>query len=282
MVYFRKLDVFLSTSDDWRLFHTFRRLFHNENEPDEPILDDKTTEVYIKRDMITSGMELSVYRIFDSNNVIGSFYYGIYNESSTSYLGNERVARFEIQLLKAYHQKSIATKALQIMVDDCEKRGKSVFISEFQNSYYKPFFEAIGGTIAQTNNESKLIISEVDESMIKSWISEAERENPDTKVLVFENKIPESMEVEYARTFNETLQQIPRGNIESRARVFDVDSLRTMEKANNLVGALSINVVSVEKDGLVSGITNVRRNQGSEHFLNQGLTGVLNIFRGEN
>lgn len=280
MLYFKKIDVFSLTSDEWLSYHTFRRSFHVENTPEEPILDDNASEEYIKRDIITSGMEIISFRIFDNSKVIGSFYYGFYEESSESYSGNEKIVRFEIKLLKAHHQLGIATKALQIMLDDCEQRGKSIFISSFQSSYYKPFFVAIGGIIAQTNAESKLNISEIDIPMIENWVREAERLNPETQIIFFENTIPDFLEDAYVRTFNDTLHQIPMDNIESKPNVFTVNSLRIMEKSNKLAGTLSINVLTVEKDGTISGISNVRRYKGSESYFTQGLTGVPKPYRG--
>ncbi len=280
MVHFKKIDIFSSSPEEWRLYHKFRHLFHSENEPEEPFLDDKTIEEFIKVDIINSGMEVSVFRMYDNDAVIGSFYYGFFLESSKSYCGNEKIVRFEIQLLKKYHHHGIATKALQLMVKDCEKKEKSVFVSEFQNIHYKPFFEAIGGTIAQTNAESKLTFSTIDISMIKNWITEAEKANPETRVEIIKDRIPEYLEDEFAKTFNETIQLIPRDNMESKALTFDVDSLRNMEKTDESVGALSIKAVAIEKDGRISALTRVKILPGRENFLSQGLTGVPLKYRG--
>ena len=73
---------------------------------------------------------------------------------------------------------------------------------------------------------------------------------------------------------------MPVDNLEMKRRSFTLELLRGSEKTDELAGVKSITAVSIEKDGQVSGITNVKQLPGREEFLSQGLTGVPLAFRG--
>ncbi len=280
MILFKKIDVFSSSLDEWSAYHTFRRLFQAETEPEYPIIDDKIIEEQIKANISNNDMIMNIYRIYFDKIIIGSFYFAYYEDTANNFTGNEKIVEFEIKLLKKYQKQVLITKCLQIIAEESRKLGKSMLISEYQRTCLKPFFEEIGATIAQTNTVSRLFFSEIGTDLLNKWIKEAERKNPGTGIYVLKERVPDNLVLEYVKSFNEIKNQMPLDQLEKSKRTFNVKELRQRELSDKLVGNLTINVITVEKNGVISALTQVKRFVGKDKFFWQGLTGVVFDYRG--
>ena len=243
-------------------------------------MPDLEWEEMMKRYYTYNGFQLFDYRIFHDDLVIGSFSFSFYKESSNFYEGNEKVVKFGIELLRNYRKRGLEKKALKLMLDDCVNHHKTIFLTERQDAYMKHFFETIGAQIVQTEIKNRLDLDKVDYQMVQGWIKEGKMINPDTRVITTEDNIPAELESEYAKAFNDAIQQIPHDDIDMKRKEFTVVDLREMEKIDDASHVKSINVFTLEKTGEVSGITIIKVLPGSDVSVYQGITGVPLAYRG--
>ena len=91
MITIKKINISSSNSEEWSKFHSFRRQFFNECDPEIPIIDDASEEVFLKHDILNPDVKMFYFRVYDELEVIGTFYYSYFLESSKSYKGNEKL-----------------------------------------------------------------------------------------------------------------------------------------------------------------------------------------------
>ena len=279
---FKKIDILSSPREEWILYHKFRKLYHLENTPDEPYMEDNKWEESDMADYKNSliDMEYNNYRILDSHEIIGTFNFRFYKETSSGFEGNGQIVKFEIEILKKYHRQGLGTQALSIMYHECSKFNKTIFISERQNFLTKPFFIAVGANIVQTLIKNRLDLDRIDFDILNKWVTEGELRNRETRIIIQEGKIPEEIALEFAKSFNDSVQHIPRDGIAMVRTEFGIVELRRMEKINDSGKVKSIYVIAIEKSGEISGITNVRIIPSNDELLYQAITGVPMSFRG--
>lgn len=280
MLYFKKTDIFNETRENLDLFHEFRQKYHLETTPDEPLMVNCDWEELQKQYYNYNGFQVFDYRIFDDNTVIGSFSFYFYKKSAKSYTGNEKRVNFIIELLRNYHQQGLESKALKIMYDECKNLNKEIFLSERQNIDNKQFFESIEAEIVQTEIRTRLELEKIDYSMIKKWIGEAKEQNPETQVIAVEGAIPDKLEHEYTKAFNDIVHEMPLDDIEKKRKEFTVADLKKIEEMDRSSRTKTLTVIAIEKPGLVSGITITKMVSSSKVILYQGVSGVPLAFRG--
>jgi RimJ/RimL family protein N-acetyltransferase len=280
MIVFRKFDILNTPRDDWNKIHAYRRQYHLEDTPEDPIMLDQAWEENIKGRVINLGMEVYTYGIIDNNKLIGTLFFGYFTEGSPSYVGNEKLVMFEIELLKKYRRNGVGTSALKLIAETCEENGKTILMCNSHVPDTRKFFDAIGAKIAQTQIENRLKFAELNWNMINNWIEEGEEKNPDTKIIIVEGKIPDELIEEFAKVYTESANLQPRDGISMGDMVITVDELRKTEKSDELAGIKQINIITIEKDSSISGFTGLKILPGREKLLSQGLTGVPTRYRG--
>lgn len=280
MLTFTKTNIFKISEEKWRKFHIFRRTYHIENTPNEPFIEDTYYKEQMKSDLIISDMKTYNYWIYDEQKIIGTFFFSFYETNSKNYLGNKKLVLFEINLLRSHTRKGMESKALQIMVNECEKHDKEIFISEYQNPSLRLFFNSIGGKIVQVNFECKLNLDQINFKLLQNWVQDGELKNSSTKLLVFERKIPDELSNKFIKVYNDLLQHIAVDDMEMKKNKLSLEFLRNREKNFKEAGILSIIIIAIEKNGEISGLTIVRIVLGMEQYFLQSVTGVPIAFRG--
>lgn len=279
MIRFVKFDVLNATENEWKDFHQYRRKFHEEDTPEDPIMTDQAAVEDLKGQAAALKLEISLFAIKDEK-IIGFFYYAFFSESSASYVGNEKVVFFNIDLLKKYRRQGIGSAALKKIVDSTAKENKSIFICDSHIQETKKFYSAIGAEIANPEVENRLKFSEINWSMVKAWIKEAETKNPETKIMTTDEGIPDYLWTAFAKTFTEVGRDEPKGSEQRGDFVFNEDELKKMDEADALGGTKTIRSLTIEKNGEVSSYTEIKIFPGKESLVNQAGTGVVMKYRG--
>jgi GNAT superfamily N-acetyltransferase len=280
MIAFKQFDIATATNDEWNSLHEYRRKYHFEDSPKDPMVTDQAFEESIKGQMLYMGIQPFVYGVFDNDQMIGMFFFGFFKEESPSYVGNEKMSMFTIELLKKYRQQGIGSFALKILAETCEKYNKSIFSCNSNLPEVKKFYDAIGAKIVQSQVENRLSFSDIDWSMINDWIQEGEQTNRDSKIQIINGKIPDDIVLEFIKSFNESAKDQPRDDSSMGDMILTIDELRKMEETEKSAGIKSLFALTIEKNGEISGFSNLKILPGREKLLSQGLTGVPKRFRG--
>ena len=280
MIKFQKFDVLSLSESEWKTIHQYRRQVHLQDTPEEPIVDDKTFEEQMKGQIQIMQAEFYAYGIYDDQKFVGLFFFGFFKESSPSYKTNEKIAIFQIEMLQEYRRRGIGTEAIGMMIEPCEKNNKSIFITNSQIPETIKFFDAIGAKIAQRHEENKLTFSELDWGMIDQWIKEAEQLNPKTRLETIIGPIPDKYIDEFLKSYDETAKLQPKDDLEMGDFTITKEEFRKMEQSDKIGGIVPLTIFTIEENGEVSGLTQLRRVPGKEKLLSQNLTGVPIKYRG--
>lgn len=280
MITFKKIDFFTASKEDWIPVHTFRRQFKKEEFPEDPITEDHSWEISEIGYLKNYQMNHAYYIICSDNKPIGIITYQYFDKESASYKGNEKILFFEIQILKAFRNKGIGSKALKILLDPIRKANKSILITETDVISSKGFVEKTGGKITQIFANSKLVMNDLNKNLLQRWVTEASKNNPETDIYFLDNGIPEKFIEAFAIAFTDTGNDQPKDSDELGQETVTAEMIRNEIANNQAAGIKVLSCITVEKTGEVSALSQIKMFPGREEHLAQNLTGVPEMFKG--
>ena len=278
-VTYESLDPWTITEQDWKEYHVYRKQYHADNTPDEPFIDDKTFENIVKAEFSNEQAIVEVLKLTVNNEIAGNLFIQMFRETAPSYKGNENLMMFKIELGKKFRRQGLGSQVLIKVVKLAEKYNRNSLITSADEEDGKKFLKSIGAKIGLAMRENRLYIKDVDWEMVNRWIREGENLNPDTKLVKF-NKVPEDLIENYCKTFTFAGNQAPRDDLEMGDMVVTPGFYRKREEENEKAGIVTELAVTIEKNGKVSGLTEIIALNSVEKVLRQGLTAVLEEERG--
>ncbi|NPD88000.1 MAG: GNAT family N-acetyltransferase [Asgard group archaeon] len=270
-----------SSREEWKLYHDYRRIRHEETSPDDPLTPDEITEKGLQMQMDHPEMVPYIYAIKDTSNNkrIGTVSFMIIRETSASYEGNKHLIQYNMALLPEYRRNKIGTKALKTIYDFAVKNEKSVVITGSEESDGKAFLNAIGAQIVLSGVENRLNFADIDWKMIEEWETEGPNRSPKTKLESFYS-IPSEIIEPYSKIYSETLNQQPLGDLDVSDIIYTPESLREMERRQSELGRKHLTFITVEPDDEISGLTEMLYIPERKNMITQLLTGVKQEYRG--
>ena len=277
----KKIDPIKCTKEDWKLYHEFRKIRHEEVNPNDPFTDNETAEKSLKAARKHPEADISFFSILDSskNKQIGQMNYIVIKEKSPSYEGNKHFVQFDMSILAPYRRRGIGTQALKQIYNYAIENNKSLLVSASDEEDGKNFLEIIGAQIALTGVENRLNLEEVDWEMILKWEKEGPERSPETKLRFFYS-FPYDIIEQYSKIYTETLNQQPLGDLDISDIIYTPESLREIEKRRNELGRKHLTYITVEPDGEISGLTEMLYRPERDYIIEQLLTGVRDKYRG--
>ena len=269
------------TKEDWDLYHEYRKIRHSEANPDDPFVDDESTEKSLKMQVNHPEFDFQFSAIIDSsiNKFVGRVVYGGFRETSASYEGNKHLLQFDLVLLKKYRNKGIETIVLKQICEYGKKKNHSILISGSDEKDGKAFLKEIGAQTALSGVENRLKLEEVEWNMVEIWAVEGSKRSPDTELkLVY--SIPDDILEKYCTVYTETLNQQPLGDLDVNDIVYTPELFRDTEKRREALGRKHITFYTVEPNGDISGLTEMEYRPERETIVEQLLTGVQEKYRG--
>ncbi|MFX0095964.1 MAG: GNAT family N-acetyltransferase [Candidatus Hodarchaeota archaeon] len=275
-----EMDPLKSSQEEWRRYHAFRKKRHVEKSPEDPFPSDENVEQILKLQTQNSEFETHFFTVLrEDNEIIGTLFYMIPLEGSTTFEGNMHICIFEIGILPEYRRKGIGRSLLRRAYDFGKANDRKVLVTSTDEPDGRAFLKAIGAQEALTGRESRLNMDKVDWNMVKEWAEEGLQRNLNTK-LTFVYRIPEEIIDEYSRVYTETNNQQPFGDLDINAIITTPESIRKDEKDMAVLGRTWITAFTTEPDGKISGLTEINNLADRETILIQRLTGVKQEYRG--
>lgn len=268
-----------ASNDLWeKFFDTFKK-FHEEMYPGDPLPSKEITKKEMKNpDPDFKNFRWLVLSEEHDMNVIGYGRATIYNESSPAYQPNKHIAFAFLFVDSEYRRLGIGTDLLKILVAKVKEEKKAVFQGGSQHESGKNFCQKHGGKIALTEEESRLKLEEVDWKLINEWIDEGSQRAVGITIERFETVAEKDME-EYCQIYTETLNQVPKGELEWEA-LETPETRRIREERQKLLETTWTTIIAREKDGTISGLTETVYYPDRATLLFQGLTSVKEEYRG--
>lgn len=262
------------------MYHAFRRKMSEEEYPGDPILDDEKEEVWM--DSVYEDFEVFPYYVTkrdNPNEMIAILRARYVSEGTPSYPGNEHIMRTLLYVLKNYRRQGIGRELLKIVTKLAQEHGKPLIMTGTSQEDGRKALKKIGAKEALTQRDNRTNMDDIDWKMVKTWDEEGSKRSPESK-LEFYTKIPDEILEDYCKVYTEVLNQAPideldRGDIIITPEKWKKDEQRALE-----TGMTWITAMIREKNGDISGMTDVYYEPDHAHLLYQALTGVQEKYRG--
>jgi GNAT superfamily N-acetyltransferase len=262
----------------WKLYHELRRLRQQETRPADPIVPPDLEEQLMKRDdpfRIKHHYEMSRDRVMLS---------WLYGESVTpgtpEYESNKQFFDADIYVRADDRRQGIATSWLPLVGHLMDRHDCTVlnFYTELESGH--EFLKWIGAEPKLTDIENRLKLADVDWAMVEHWAAEGPDRSPETKLEIYDGKVPESMWEEFAPEYSALINTVPFEELDHGDVVITPQQMREWYTRMEMGGDLLHTIVAREPDGSISGITDVEWAPYRRTIIQQQLTAVHPNARG--
>ncbi|MFQ5985759.1 MAG: GNAT family N-acetyltransferase [Thermoplasmata archaeon] len=270
-----------ATREEWARFHAYRRKRHAETDPDDPLLADATVEAH-QRNPGTAWKELAfaVIDVDGSDEWVGWQTLEFARPDGPSYEENKHILWVWISLAPAYRRQGIGRRLLREAANYAREHGKSLVVSYAEEASGRAFWKAVGAKDAQRDRQSRLDLDEVDWTMVEQWAAEGPVRSPSSRLAWFTNRIDEEDIEEWCEAFTEVWNMMPRDDLDIGDEVFNPERRRKAETGIAEGGGTILTAVTKEKDGTISGLTELGYYPEEDWMIHQWMTGVRRPYRG--
>ncbi len=266
-----------ASDDFWEIYFEFMETNFKHHNPDDPL---PNREGVIQRQK-TKAPYYHIKRwlaITPENKVIAWGGFGTVVEGSSDYEENKNLCSMNIAVLADYVRKGIGTDVLKRAVQEAQILGRTTIEVSTDNNPGRAFLDHFGAQLTIEGAENRLDLEDVDWVLMQSWVDEGPKRAEEVTIESF-YECPEEILEEYSELYTEALNMQPLGDTEHRANI-DGKLRREMEQRFKDIGYTNYTLISREKDGRISGLTEILHDSREGHRILQELTGVRPEFRG--
>lgn len=240
-----------------------------------------------EKEIITQYPLLDYYRWLvlsktqNNNDVIG--YARIYfpNEKNPIYPTNKHIGWFTIDVDKKYRRQGIGTGLLRRIIEKTSDIEEAQILQShsFCKAGWK-FNSKYGGKLVLEGAMNRLKLDEVDWDLLNSWKINGDTFAKENKIqLLFFDRVPDDILEDYAGIYTKLTKLVPVGELDEDY-IETAESRRIREKEFQDIGVINLTVISIEENGIISGLTEVNYSLDRAQVVDQELTGVLPEFQG--
>lgn len=218
----------------------------------------------------------------ESGEIISNFYMLIFTEESHEFEKNKHIAYIDFNILKDFDESEI----LDIMlIEALEEVKKYDYITTIESCSTFPriwkFLEKIGAEFTLEEGVNRLYIEEANWELMEQWVDEGRKrsQNESIEILAFK-EIPEDIIGDFTKLYTDLMQHVPFGESAWTPSVETPETWRVSEAKRKERGFDWWNMVTREKNGELSGLTEIIFSPDTPHWIAQELTGVMPDYRG--
>lgn len=272
------VDVETAGRDFWERFHELRRVRHAELRPDEPAQPDARVEANLKKENQFEFQHW--YEISRDGRMLSSFHGNSVKPANPEYETNKHLLWADAYVRPEHRRNGIGSLWLPVVAELMDRHGATVLGAGAEVDPGHAFLEWMGAQPKITNIESRLKLSDVDWDMLERWTREGPRRSPQTRLELYDGRLPEELWAELAPQLSALLNMIPRGDLDQGDIVLTVDRMRDWHERMEAAGELQYFVLTREPDGVMSAYTAVSWAPHRRRVAHQEFTGVRPDARG--
>lgn len=272
----------LNTTDElWKAYFDHADAIHLEIDQEDPPLPREKRKGLIRSSFEVPFVSKYMYlALAGDGEAAGYLSVTVENEKSPSYQANKHVGKLYLSVLAKYRRKGLGTRLLKHIT--AELAAKEPAVTEFLMPVVlesgRNFLGRAGGTVSLVQAENRLYLEELDWGMVEAWAREGVGKNLSTDIITV-SAIPEADIKSYSEVYTETMNQQPFGDVSLKIKVTP-EQIRLHEENNSANGVEHLTIYTRERDGGVSGLTEINYLKESGHKATQMLTGVRSASRG--
>ncbi|MFX1272832.1 MAG: GNAT family N-acetyltransferase [Promethearchaeota archaeon] len=276
----QRFDIADASQEDWGKFHRYRRKRSSEVFPGDPVEEDVVYEEWARTSLEETDIKCYAAVLkADPSEMVAWLRMSVFRESSPSYPGNKHLVRVNLAVLKEHRRKGIGLSLLKRVYEFAKEHKKSVIIGSTTDEEGRDLNHKIGGTEALEMRVYRLSLDEVDWKMVERWNREGAERSPDASLEFFES-IPDEILEDYCEKYTEVYNQMPLDELDVGDLVYTPELVREYEETCVKSGETWLKAILQEKNGDISGMTDVVYHPSKAPLLTQILTGVDEKYRG--
>lgn len=267
-----------ASPENWERYFEFVQKFNQELFP-----NDKSPDLEnIKKGMLNPMLQYDTryYYIMENEQsfagVISIFWD---TEQSPDYEKNKNIADLKLRVLQRCRRKGIGRKLFNFGMEQFKKNDRFKIVhTEAINDEGNQFAEKSGGTRGLESAINRLYLCDVNWDMVEMWNRDGNKHVQDVKIETF-NKVSDSDIESFTKLYTEASRMMPWGDIEGDWTI-TVKSCREREKRLEKLDTVSTSMITREKNGDMSGLTETTYCHKDPDYIYQEMTGVTPKYRG--
>ncbi len=272
------VDPNTADSTFWKRFHAMRRLRQHETRPDDPLLPNELEEQLMRRDDPFHIKHR--YEMARDGVMLSWLYCESIMPGTPEYESNKQFFEADIYVAHEHRRNRIATSWFPLVAQLMDRHGCTVLDLYAELESGREFLKWLGAEPKLTEIENRLKLADVDWDMVERWAAEGPARSPQTKLEIYDGKIPESMWEEFAPQFTTLINTVPWEQMDHGDVVVTPEQLREWYSRMEIRGDLQHAVIAREPDGSISGMTDVDWAPHRRTIIQQQLTAVHPDARG--
>lgn len=276
----KPFDIQKATPEEWSAFYQYFRKRMSEAYPGDPIEDQKSVEEGVKSS--ADEYEMRVYSVTEKGHpseIIGWLRMWFIKKESPSIVGNEHILRVSISVLSEHRRQGIGLKLLRNAYDYAIENNKTLVMGNISEDDGRSFLRVLGAKEALNMRDCRTVLEKIDWSMVDEWEREGSNRSPESTLEIF-TRIPDAILEDYCRVYTEVFNQMPFDELEIGQRVFEPIQWRKEEESDAKIGIIRLTGIVREKNGAISGLSDVYYTPSLSPLMHQFLTGVQEKYRG--
>jgi GNAT superfamily N-acetyltransferase len=273
-----EVDAAAAGPDFWARYHAYRRLRHAETRPDDPITPDDVTESEMKRE---DPFELHFrYEISAGDEMLSWFSAGATRPGTPEYETNKHLLWADLSVHKDHRRQGIGRAWVPLVLDIMDRHSYTTLGVGTEEASGHAFLKWLGASAKMNEAENRLKLADVDWAMLARWVDEGRKRSPDTRLEVYDHRLPESMWEEYCPQFSSMLNTMPWEDLDHGDIVITPAMMAEWFARMDFGKRSGHWMLTREPDGVISGITDMVYAPYTPTIVHQGFTGVRPDARG--
>jgi mycothiol synthase len=273
-----EVDPNSADADFWRRYHVFRRARHAETRPEDPILPDEIEERQMK---LVRQFDIDIrFEVSRDGEMVSWLHGHTVRPGAPGYEKNRDFLEADFEVLPEHRRQGIGTGWLPVVLRLLDRHGCRLWNVWSEEESGHAFLRRFAGEPKFHAAENRLKFADVDWAMVRRWVEEGETRSPQTKLEVYDGPIPDEMLEEYAPTIGGLLNTIPWDDLDHGEIVITPEQMREWYRRMAAVDRDQHTVLTRERDGVISGITDVSFTPHLPTLIEQMFTGVRPGARG--
>lgn len=262
----------------WEKYFTFFEKLQKELNPYDPV-PDRTQRVKDIKSSFPKHFEKRWLVYAENNKIIGSGIILFPEKDSPQFEANPHLIQASVDIDRDYRRQGIGTKLLQDIINVGISHKRMIIETEIESEEGKAFSVALGGTVALEEAENRLQYCDIDWNLMEQWRNEGKQKADGVVLEIFYYDVPDDIIEEYCTLVTQIENfEVPSGGLELKWN-YTPEMRRQFEAHYKERGYEWISMVSREKDGTISGVTDIVYPTSEPYKIFQELTGVLPAYQ---
>jgi GNAT superfamily N-acetyltransferase len=262
----------------WSRYHAYRRLRQEETRPEDPIRPDDQVEARMKRD---DPFEIVYLYEIARDGEIWSWFRGACPRPGTpEYESNKQFFSADCSVRSDLRRRGIGASWLPLIVELMDRHGCTILNADTEEESGHAFLRWLGAEEKLTGAENRLDLTRVDWAMVERWIKEGAGRSPETRLEVYDGRLPEALWSDFSRQMTPIFNTMPFDDLDHGDIVITPDNLREWYAVMDIGDERHHVVIAREPDGVMAGVTDMTWAPFRPTVIEQEFTGVDPAARG--